>query len=134
MSAQQPAPFAFWWPTSETGGKVMHWLLGVIGVLVFIKGCIDEELGYEIKSSGNPAGTIASILFFYVALNIAGWYFIFNICRFVYHRINRSETAQTIRETRREKAELESLRRRREIKQLKDELGTDAERNGSRWP
>jgi hypothetical protein len=131
MSSQQPLSFYFWWPTSVAGGKVMRWWLGVVGIFGFIKGCIDDGLVYEIKYR-EPSGVIASILFFYVALNIAGWYFIINICRFVNHRINQSVMVQTMRETRHEKAELESLRRRREIKQLKDELGTDPEKNGSR--
>ena len=131
MPEQQPAPLNFWWPTSPTAGKVMLWLLGVIGLLVFIKGGIDENLGWEIESGKDPAGTIASILFFYVALNLARWYFICNICRFVYHRINRSETIQTMHEARREKAELESLRRKREIRQLKDELSTNTGKNGT---
>lgn len=122
VSEQEPAPFNFWWPTSETGGKVMLWVLGIIGPLVFIKGCMDTELGYEFRSEfGDPAGTIVSILFFYVALNVVGWYFIFNIGRFVYSLMRRSEIGRAMRE----KRELEALRRRREIKQLRKELGDD---------
>lgn len=120
MSDQEPASFNFWWPTSETGGKVMLWVLGIIGFLAFIKGCIDEGLGPQSRPE-----VMFSVLFFYVAVNAVGWYFIFNIGRFVYFRINRSETVQTMQETRREKAELEALRRRSEIKKLKEELGDD---------
>ncbi len=126
MSEQEPAPFNFWWPTSQAGEKVMLCLLGMIGVLMFIKGCIDEELGEQFDGGyDNPGETIIEILFFYVALNMVGWYFIFNIGRFVYSRISRSETVQAMQETRREKAELDALRRRSEIKKLKEELGDD---------
>lgn len=137
MPNQEPAAFNFWWPMSDSGGKVMLGALAVIGVLAFIKGCIDEELPFLIRVASvarsdnresafpSPDVTIAEIMFFYFFLNVVGWYFIFNIGRFVYSRIRRSETVQAMQETRHEKAELEALRRRREIEKLKKELGED---------
>lgn len=100
----------------------MLWVLGIIGVLVFIKIFIDEGF-YD-----DPTETITyvpEILCFYIVPNIVGWYFIFNIGRFVYSRITRSETLQAMQETRREKAELVALRRRSEIKKLKEKIGDD---------
>lgn len=126
MSEQEGTPFNFWWPTSEKRGNVMLWVMGIIGVLGFIKGCIDEGLPDDFDSRyGDPMETIVSICLSYVAVNIAGWYFIINIGRFVYSRVQRTEAIKTMQETRRERAELESLRRRSEIKKLRDELGDE---------
>lgn len=110
MSEKEPVPFDFWIPTSELGTKVMIWSLCIIGVLLFIKGWSDEE-------------TMEEILFFDVGLGVGGWYIIFNIGRFAYSQMSRTETVTTMREAHREKAELEALRRRKEIQQLKAELG-----------
>ena len=123
MLDQEPTPFNFWCPATELGKKVMIWSLCIIGFLVFIKGCVDEDLPGEFGRYGDPAPAIATVLFYYVALNVAGWYIIFNIGRFAYSQMSRTETVTTMREAQREKAELEALRRRKEIQQLKAELG-----------
>lgn len=118
VSEQESTPFNFWWPASEIGARVMLAVLGVIGLLALFKGLIDEG------DSRGVAETIAKVLFFYCISNVVGWYLIFNIGRFVYSQVHRSDTVETVR-TMREKAELESLRRKVEIKQLREQLGDD---------
>ncbi len=126
MSGQEPSSFNFWWPTSETGKKVMFYGMYLIGFLLFIKGCDDENLGSKFRFGvENGVESVISILFFHVALGVVGWYFIINFSRLAYTHINDTETMKEMKETRHEKAELEALRRRKEIKKLKEELGDD---------
>lgn len=138
MSDQERTAFNFWWPTSEIGGMAMSWALVVVGVLSFIKGSIDEELLHcldsdeEICSVAETAGNVFQILLFYSLPNSVGWYFIFNIGRFVFNkvrlafsRIRRSKTVRTMWQTRREESEVKALRRKLELKQLREQLGDD---------
>ena len=121
MSEQNPNQFNFWWPTSKTGSKVMGWFLALATVAQFINGCNAERLPRH-----NWDGEIVfEILVGYVAIGVVAWYFLINIGRFVYSCINRTEAVQTMQETRREKAELETLRRRKELKELRQELGDE---------
>lgn len=126
MSEQNPNQLNFWWPTSETGGKVMGWALAVVAVGQFINGCNGERLMRQFKSDfGTPGESIVKIVLFYSLVGVVVWYFIFNIGRYVYSCINRTEAVQAMQETRREKTELETLRRRKELKELREEFGDE---------
>lgn len=114
------APFNFWWPTSRANGKVMFWFLSLVAVVCWIKGC-NEVAGYI----SSKIGQFYEVLILYFAVGVGSWYFIINVGRYAYSRIIRSETVQRRQETRGEKEELDSLRRRIEIKRLKEELGDD---------
>lgn len=99
----------------------MFWVLIVIGLLLFVKGYNDA--GWTPSHDRDPVRLFMLIFFFYVVIGVGSWYFIINIGRFVYSRIPR--TVHAMQQTRHEKAELKSLRRRSEIKKLKEELGED---------
>ncbi len=134
MSEQEPNQFNFWWTTSKSGGTIFGWFLAITGVIVFFIGWGDEGLRLDYFNSDDTGFLVESlvkILLFYVAIDVVAWYFIVNIGRFAYYGINRTETVQTILETRREKAELESLRRRKELKELRKELGEEPASKGT---
>ena len=119
MSEKKPTPFRFGWPTSEIGSRVMGWLLAVTGVLLFVKGCIDRRLpDYNWR-----ADRVAEVVILYVGFGLFSWWLIFNVFRLVYSHVMSNESIRKKQETRDEKAELEALRRRSEIKKLKEELG-----------
>ncbi len=113
----------------------MALVLFAIGALMFVKGCVDQDLlrtqlrrtsGELVFPSSFSAGeTFVEILFFNVFLNVVGWFFVFNIGRFVHYFVTRSDTIRTFKATRNEKAELEALQRRLAIKELREKLGSD---------
>ena len=124
MSEREPTSFSFWWPTSDAGGFVMDLALCGVGITSFMVGVHYE--GWSISSPRFLEQAIV-VLFLYVAVNVIGWYFIFNLGRFVNSSI-RGETLRAMKEAHDEKNELNTLRRRAEILKLKKELG-DAQDN-----
>ena len=79
LERPQTDSFSFWCPSTTIGRKVMFNALFIICAGVFIRGCTAEQLRV-----GNFLLPMLSILFLYVAPGVVGWYFIFNIGRFVY--------------------------------------------------
>ncbi len=128
MSESNSTTFNFWWTTSKSGGTIFGWFLAITGVIVFFIGWGDEGRGLSYFNSDDFSFVIESffkILVFYVAINLVAWYFIVNIGRYVYSCINRTDAVQAMQETRREKTELETLRRRKELKELREEFGDE---------
>ena len=114
MPEQEPQQYNFWWPTSEKGDMSMRFALLILGVIGLIMALVDLGPG------GSSFGVMLAIIFGGGA-NVVGWYVLITLGRFVYTRINQSR----ISPARREKAELVSLRRKVEIKKLREELGED---------
>ena len=127
MPEQNPIRFNFWWATSETSSRVMGWVLAIFSVGLFVNGCNQERL-IQRHWRGD---IVLEILIGDVLIGVVCYYVLINIGRFAYYGINRTEAVQAMQEARSEKAELESLRRRKELKELRKELGEEPASKGT---
>jgi len=116
---QQPESIAAYrpfWPSTKRGETFLFWLLGIIGLLSFIRGCVVYDLSLEYLD-GNDLG---KVFFFYVGLNLLVYFLLFHGVRYLQHRVRTSEAMRAYKE----RQELNSLRRQLEIRKLRGELRT----------
>lgn len=68
--SQTTTTYRLFWPSTKRGETFLNWLLVVIGLGSFIRGCVVYDLRWEDLPDSGSGEDLLKVLFFNVGLNL----------------------------------------------------------------